>query len=200
MQINSAKFLKSSTNLSQLPKESLPEFAFIGRSNVGKSSLINMLTGRKALAKISSKPGKTQLLNHFVIDEGWYLVDMPGYGYSKVSKVQKQKWGQMIEEYLLQRRNLVCVFVLIDSRIPPQTIDYDFIEWLGSNEIPLALIFTKSDKLSNNKLSASLKEHKNKMQQQWEELPISFISSSESGKGKSEILNFINECIQEFNT
>ena len=156
MNIIKSEFVTSSANISQCPKEELPEFAFIGRSNVGKSSLINMLTDRKALAKVSSKPGKTQLINHFIINESWYLVDLPGYGWAKVAKTEKAKWGVMIHDYLLERQNLVNLFVLVDSRLEPQKIDIEFINWLGEKQIPFAIVFTKTDKQSKNKTESNI--------------------------------------------
>ncbi len=191
MKIKQAIFIKSSPNLSQCPAPELPEYAFIGRSNVGKSSLINMLCNRKKLAKTSSRPGKTQLINHFLIDGHWFLVDLPGYGWSKVSKKKKTEWGGMIENYILNRSNLTCLFVLLDSRLEPQAIDYEFIRWLGEKQIPFALIFTKSDKLSKNKLKAEKSRHIKKLKKEWEELPPFFVSSAVQKTGQKEILEFI---------
>ncbi|MFY0655080.1 MAG: YihA family ribosome biogenesis GTP-binding protein, partial [Cyclobacteriaceae bacterium] len=170
-----------------------PEYAFIGRSNVGKSSLINMLTGKSKLAKTSGKPGKTQLINHFLINNEWYLVDLPGYGWAQVSKVLKEKWDKMIREYLLQRQNLYNVFVLVDSRIPAQKIDIDFINWLGENRIPFSIIFTKADKRNSAKTNSAISTFKIRMLEEWEELPQSFTSSSVSKLGQKEILSFISE-------
>ena len=198
MKIKQAKFVKSSNDISQCPAPKKVEFAFIGRSNVGKSSLINMLTDRKSLAKTSSKPGKTQLINHFEIDGSWYLVDLPGYGWSKVSMEKKADWGIMIETYLLNRENLACLFVLIDGRLEPQKIDYEFIEWLGQNQIPFAMIFTKTDKLSRTKFQSVKAKHLKQLKQNWEEIPIMFDSSSVSGFGQKEILGFAAEIIAEF--
>ena len=191
MEIKQAIFVKSSPELSQCPAPGLPEYAFIGRSNVGKSSLINMLCNRKSLAKISSRPGKTQLINHFLIDESWYLVDLPGYAWSKVSKKQKEQWGIMIEQYILKRQNLQCLFVLLDGRLEPQNIDYDFIRWLGEKLIPFALIFTKSDKLSKNRFESVKALHIKKLKAEWEELPTNFSSSVVTRVGQKEILSFI---------
>ena len=155
--IQNSEFLQSNTELEKCPSPDKPEVAFIGRSNVGKSSLINMITGRKALAKVSGTPGKTQLINHFLINQSWYLVDLPGYGWAKVSKTKKEKWSKMIENYILERSNLVCLFVLIDSRLPPQTIDTDFMEWLGECQIPFSMVFTKSDKNQKTRLKHLLR-------------------------------------------
>ena len=198
MKINKAKFIKSSASIDQCPKPAKAEFAFIGRSNVGKSSLINMLTGRKNLAKTSSKPGKTQLINHFEIDGNWYLVDLPGYGWSKVSKQKKAEWGIMIETYLLKRENLACLFVLIDSRLEPQMIDYEFISWLGEKQIPFALVFTKTDKQSSAKFQSIRAKHIKELKHRWEELPLIFTTSAINHFGKSDILTFAEEIISDF--
>ena len=198
MEISDAKFIKSSTAVEQCPPPLMPEFAFIGRSNVGKSSLINMLTGRKGLAKTSSKPGKTQHINHFIIEDAWYLVDLPGYGWSKVSKDKKAEWGVMIEHYLLKRENLACLFVLIDSRLEPQQIDYEFIDWLGQKDIPFAMIFTKTDKLSRNKFESIKAAHLRKLRQEWEDIPLMYESSAINHSGRAAILNFIHELGRDF--
>ena len=198
MKIKESKFIKSSSDIAQCPPPLKAEFAFIGRSNVGKSSLINMLTDRRNLAKTSSKPGKTQLINHFEIDQRWYLVDLPGYGWSKVSKEKKADWGNMIEEYLLQRENLVCLFVLIDSRLDPQTIDYDFISWLGEKEIPFSIVFTKTDKQSKTKFQSTKAKHIRTLKSRWEEIPLLFESSSINKSGQKEILEFAGELISDF--
>ena len=163
MPIKTANFFVSSQKISQCPKPNLPEYAFIGRSNVGKSSLINMLTGHKDLAKTSSTPGKTKLINHFIINESWYLVDLPGYGFAKLSKSIKEKWQKMIEDYLSYRENLMCIFVLVDSRLEPQKIDLQFIEWLGTNQIPFSIVFTKTDKISEKQLAKSVDLFKAKL-------------------------------------
>lgn len=176
----------------------MPEYAFIGRSNVGKSSLINMLVQRKDLAKTSGKPGKTQLINHFLINENWYLVDLPGYGYAQVSKEKREKWELFIRKYLTTRSNLMCVMVLIDSRLAPQTIDLEFMEWLGENEIPFVIIFTKTDKLTSQKLQKNIDEYKKQLLTTWEELPPSYITSSEKRVGKDEILYLISESNKGF--
>lgn len=196
MIIKESQFITSSSAHSQCPETKLPEFAFIGRSNVGKSSLINMLTARKNLAKVSGKPGKTQLINHFLINNTWYLVDLPGYGWAKVSKTEKEKWGAMIHDYLLERKNLVLIFVLIDIRLPPQPIDVEFINWLGENAIPFALLFTKADKLSHNKNQSSVARFRKTMKSHWEQLPPVFITSSEKGDGREEVLKYIDELLQ----
>ncbi len=199
MKVKSADFVISNTTYKKCPPEKYPEYAFIGRSNVGKSSLINMLTNRKSLAKISSKPGKTQLINHFLINENWYLVDLPGYGWAKVSKSEKEKWGPMIQDYILHRESLCCLFILIDSRLEPQNIDMDFIYWAGQNNIPIGLIFTKCDKLSKGKTAGNLAALKRELAKSWEELPLIIQSSSVSGLGKEDILNFIDSVNKRFN-
>jgi len=191
MEIKTARFLMSNTSVKKCPDPNMPEFAFIGRSNVGKSSLINMLTNHKNLAKTSARPGKTQLINHFVINDNWYLVDLPGYGYAKVSKVQRNKFQAYISDYIINRENLYCLFVLVDCRHEPQKIDMEFIEWLGEKQIPFALVFTKTDKLGKNKLASNIADYKKQLQETWEELPPIFMSSAETGLGKEEILNFI---------
>lgn len=194
-------FLTSSTSLSQCPKASIPEYAFIGRSNVGKSSLINTLFHRKELAKTSATPGKTKLINHFVVDAKWCLVDLPGYGWAKVSKKLKDAWDKNLQEYILHRTQLKCVFVLIDSRIPAQKIDLEFMEWLGLNNIPFLIIFTKTDKLSKSQLRKALEAYKKTMLLQWEEMPNYFITSSISKIGREDILSYINELNSlEFNS
>jgi len=191
MEIKTAQFVISNTDVGKCPAPTLPEFAFIGRSNVGKSSLINMLCERKDMAKTSSKPGKTQLINHFIINKDWYLVDLPGYGYAKVSKDLKEKWNSFIEQYLVNRQNLMCVMVLLDSRIPQQKIDLEFMDWLGENEIPFVMVFTKIDKLSKLKISANINSYKNEMGKHWDELPQCFYTSAEKKEGKDELLQFI---------
>jgi GTP-binding protein len=193
MKIHSAEFVISNTDIEKCPKERIPEYAFIGRSNVGKSSLINMLTNRKSLAKISGKPGKTQLINHFKINDNWFLVDLPGYGYAKVSKKDRSIFAKFIYDYLENRENLICTFVLVDSRLEPQKIDMLFMEWLGKKGIPFVIVFTKMDKLSSSQLNKNLSKYKTEMLNTWEEIPQSFMSSAESGLGKLEILNFIDK-------
>ena len=193
MKIKSADFVVSNTDINKCPKEHIPEYAFIGRSNVGKSSLINMLTGRKSLAKTSGKPGKTKLINHFKINDNWFLVDLPGYGYARVSKKNRSIFAKFIYEYLEKRENLICTFVLIDSRHEPQKIDMQFMEWLGQNKIPFVIIFTKMDKLSSSQLNKNLTKYKIEMLKKWENIPQIFRSSALSGLGKSEILKFIEQ-------
>lgn len=192
MIIRSAKFTKSSISFDTCPKPNLPEYAFIGRSNVGKSSLINMIAGTKALAKVSGTPGKTQLINHFEINESWYLVDLPGYGYAKVPKNKREIFSEMISKYILNRDNLHCLFLLIDSRLEPQANDTSFINWLGEKQIPFALIFTKSDKLSSPALESAIAKYKKHLLESWEELPQIFISSAVKRTGRDEVLNYID--------
>lgn len=193
MIIKSAEFLISNTDVSKCPQDGKPEYAFIGRSNVGKSSLINMLTGKKGLAMTSSTPGKTQLINHFVINNEWYLVDLPGYGYAQRGKKGREKIQQIIDLYLDEREELTCLFVLLDSRHEPQKIDLEFIEKLGESGIPFAIIFTKTDKISAGKLSSNLETYKTRLLETWEELPQIFTTSSEHKKGKDEVLGYIEE-------
>ncbi len=181
----------SNTDLAKCPAPDLPEFAFIGRSNVGKSSLINMLVDNKKLAKTSQRPGKTQHINHFLINENWYLVDLPGYGYAQVSKSIKEKFQSLITGYIQERENLYCLFVLIDSRHEPQKIDLEFTTWLGENQIPFALVFTKSDKLGKNRLAANIEFYKKELLKQWEQLPPVLVSSANTGLGREAILEFI---------
>ena len=181
----------SNSNVTKAPKDRIPEYAFIGRSNVGKSSLINMLMGRKDLAKTSGKPGKTQLINHFKINDKWFLVDLPGYGYAKISKKKRTIFQYFIENYFKEREQLVCTFVLIDSRHDPQKIDLDFMKFLGKNQIPFCIVFTKADKMGSSKLNKQIVSYKKKLLNTWETLPTSFITSSSSGLGKDDFLNFI---------
>ncbi len=195
--IKSALFVKSSSNISECPPVDKPEYAFIGRSNVGKSSLINLLTNHGKLAKVSSKPGKTKLINHFVIDDSWYLVDLPGYGWAVASKTDQAKWKKMIGEYFETRENLACVFVLIDSRIDPQKIDLEFLTYLGELMIPIGLIFTKTDKQGHSKTQSSIAKFKRAMKTLWDELPVSFLSSTVTGAGKDEIITFIRSVNEE---
>lgn len=195
MEIKSAEFIISNTELSKCPKPDKPEFAFIGRSNVGKSSLINMLTKRKDLAKTSGKPGKTQTINHFLVDQQWYLVDLPGYGYAGVSRTARKGWGKMIETYLLNRENLYCTFVLVDARHEPQKKDIEFITWLGEKQLPLAIVLTKADKLQRNPLAKSQQVFKKKILETWEEIPPMFTTSAEKKVGREELLDFIDKAI-----
>lgn len=199
MIVSSAEFVKSSQELNQCPQPDMPEFAFIGRSNVGKSSLINMLVEKKDLAKTSSQPGKTQLINHFIINKEWYLVDLPGYGYAKTSMENRKKWRKMIEDYLLKRVNLLTVFVLVDSRLEPQKIDLEFINLLGENQVPITLIFTKTDKQSAKKTEESLERFKESLSEYWEELPEIILTSSEKRVGRDEVLETIENIIPFFN-
>lgn len=192
MKIKSAEFIISNSQVSKCPQNSLPEYAFIGRSNVGKSSLINMLTNNNKLAMTSATPGKTLLINHFLINNEWYLVDLPGYGYAKRSKSQHEKLQHIINDYIIERSNLSCLFVLIDSRLSPQPIDMDFIEWLGENNIPFGIIFTKADKLNIGELKKNVQKILDRLQEQWEELPPYFISSSQKKRGREEILDYID--------
>jgi len=190
--IKTITFLQSEVDWRKAPPPSLPEYAFIGRSNVGKSSLINMLANHKTIAKTSSKPGKTQTINHFLVNNAWYLVDLPGYGYAKTSKTMREKWVKMIHDYLVLRENLQVVFVLIDARLEPQKNDLEFINSLGEKQMPFALIFTKSDKISVNKVSQNVETFKKAMLETWEELPPIFVSSAITSKGRDEILNYID--------
>lgn len=193
MDITSAEFVVSNSRADMCPQTHLPEYAFIGRSNVGKSSLINMLTKNPKLAMTSATPGKTLLINHFLINKECYLVDLPGYGYAQRGKKMMEKIQKLIEYYVLERKQMTCLFVLIDSRLEPQRIDLEFIEWLGENGIPFALIFTKADKQSVGKTKASVNRFLNTLKEQWEELPPHFISSSENKTGRQEILNYIEQ-------
>lgn len=190
-----AKFKCSSERISQVPKDDLKDIAFIGRSNVGKSSLVNMLTGIKGLAKVSGTPGKTRLINHFLINDSWYLVDLPGYGYARVSKSTRGEFSKIITDYVLKCEKLHLLFVLVDSRLEPQKIDLNFIDLLGNNGVPFGIIFTKADKLSQAQLNRNIANYKRTLAESWEELPPMFISSSEKGRGRDEILSFIEECL-----
>lgn len=189
--IKQARFLISNTDVRKCPPPDRPEYAFIGRSNVGKSSLINMLVGQNSLAKVSVKPGKTQLINHFIIDESWYLVDLPGYGYAKIAISVKEKFQKLISRYILDRENLYCLFVLIDIRHSPQQIDIEFITWLGENNIPFAIIFTKADKLGKVTASKNIAAYTQELKKLWEELPPVLVSSSQDGTGREEIISYI---------
>lgn len=196
MEIKKAEFLISSPRVEQCPNSQQPEFAFIGRSNVGKSSLINMLTGNNKLAKTSATPGKTMLINHFTINDEWQLIDLPGYGYAKRSKKETENLQKMITGYILQREQMVNLFLLIDSRLEPQKIDLEFIEFLGEHGVPFSIVFTKADKLSKNKLACNVQLYLNKLLQDWEELPPHFVSSAETKLGRQEILDYIEEIMK----
>lgn len=198
MEIKNAKYLISNSKVEQCPETDAPEYAFIGRSNVGKSSLINMLTRRKALAKTSQKPGKTLLINHFEINDGkFYIVDLPGYGYAQRGKEQRDEFRNIIEGYILNRRQMTLLFVLIDIRHEPQKIDLEFLEWLGENQVPFAIVFTKADKLGPNAGIAKVEEYKKKLHETWEELPPIFITSSEKSTGRDDLLDYIGEINRE---
>jgi len=193
MNIKSAEFIMSNSDVAKCPKKMLPEYAFIGRSNVGKSSLINMLTSRKSLAKTSGRPGKTQLINHYLINKEWYLVDLPGYGYAKVSKSTKKVFQKFITKYFQEREQLICAFVLIDIRHKPQPIDLEFMQYLAEDGIPFCLIFTKADKLKPKAIERHIQVYKDIMLETWEEIPQHFITSSSKDIGKDEVLDYINE-------
>ena len=197
MIVKNAEFLISNSDVKKCPDTSLPEYAFIGRSNVGKSSLINMLTNRRKLAMISSKPGKTRLINHFLINNSWHLVDLPGYGFTKTGQSSRNQFSKIIQDYVLKREQLTLLFVLIDSRLEPQKIDTDFINWAGENGIPLSVIFTKADKVSKSKASNNIELFNNELFKTWEELPVEFITSSKEQLGKEELLNYINDINQD---
>lgn len=200
MEIKSAEFIISNAVVSKCPDTNNPEYAFIGRSNVGKSSLINMLTGRSKLAKTSATPGKTMLINHFLINNEWYLVDLPGYGYAKRSKKDKDKLEVMISSYILKREQMINLFLLIDCRHEPQKIDLEFMEWLGENGVPFSIVFTKADKLGGGKLKQNISHYLKELKKQWEELPPYFITSSEDKTGRQEILNYIEQINKEVST
>ena len=193
MEIKTAEFIISNTEWQKCPETTLPEYAFIGRSNVGKSSLINMLTNRHGLAKTSSKPGKTLLINHFLIDKTWYLVDLPGYGYATASKTMREKLKRIIESYILFRAQLTNLFVLIDCRHEPQKIDLEFMQWLGESGIPFSIVFTKKDKLSTAKFAENIAKYKAQLSETWEELPPIFYTSAEKKEGKEELLGYIHD-------
>lgn len=193
MIIKNAEFVISNTDHRKCPQDGKPEYAFIGRSNVGKSSLINMLTNRKGLAMTSSTPGKTMLINHFIINDEWYLVDLPGYGYARRGKENRERLRQIIEDYVLEREQMTSLFVLVDSRHEPQKIDLEFMEWLGENGVPFAIVFTKADKLGSGRLQMNIDAYKQKLLETWEELPPTFVTSSERAQGREELLNYIEE-------
>ena len=199
MEISNAEFVISNTDVQKCPAGTFPEYAFIGRSNVGKSSLINMLTGRKGLAMTSSTPGKTMLINHFLINKSWYLVDLPGYGYAKRGQKGQEQIQNIIESYILQREQMTNLFVLIDSRLEPQPIDLSFIEWLGENGVPFAIVFTKADKLKGGRLNGNINQYLKKLHEQWEELPPYFVTSSENRTGREDLLNYIEKINKELN-
>ena len=200
MEMKKAAFVISNTDVRKCPDTKLPEYAFIGRSNVGKSSLINMLTGQKGLAMTSQKPGKTQLINHFIIDDSWYLVDLPGYGYARLGASNRESLRRIIETYILCREQLSSLFVLIDCRHEPQKIDLEFLQWLGENGIPFSIVFTKADKLSFSRLKENTEAYKQKLLETWEELPPVFITSSEKKTGREELLDYIDSINQELAT
>lgn len=191
--IKTALFISSVVDQDKLPKPLKPEYAFIGRSNVGKSSLINMLTNLRKLAKVSNTPGKTRTINHFLIDDKWYLVDLPGFGYAKTSKTERNKWTGFTYEYLKTRDSLLCIFVLIDIRLEPQKIDLDFMEWVGNEELPFAIIFTKADKLGKTVIQKNVAAYEKKMLESWEVMPPYIITSSETKQGKEELVKFIEK-------
>lgn len=193
MPIHQSTFVISSPDVKQCPTSTLPEYAFIGRSNVGKSSLINMLCHNPKLAKTSQKPGKTLLINHFIINGEWHLVDLPGYGFAQISQTQREQLRKMIERYCLLREQLTSLFVLIDSRLEPQKIDLDFMNWLGENEVPFAIVFTKADKVGKGRLSENIGNYKLRLQETWEELPPIFITSAENGMGEHELITYIED-------
>ena len=200
MDITNAEFVISNTDVRKCPTGTFPEYAFIGRSNVGKSSLINMLTGRKGLAMTSATPGKTMLINHFLINKSWYIVDLPGYGYAKRGQKGQEQIKRIIESYILQREQMTCLFVLIDSRLAPQAIDLEFTEWLGENGVPFAIVFTKADKLKGGRLNTNIQQYLKKLKEQWEELPPYFVTSSENRMGRKELLDYIESINKEMNT
>ncbi|WP_294470582.1 ribosome biogenesis GTP-binding protein YihA/YsxC [uncultured Bacteroides sp.] len=199
MEITSAEFVISNTDVKKCPAGTFPEYAFIGRSNVGKSSLINMLTARKALAMTSATPGKTMLINHFIINKSWHLVDLPGYGYARRGMKGQDQIRTIIEDYILEREQMTNLFVLIDSRLEPQKIDLEFMEWLGENGIPFSIIFTKADKLKGGRLKININSYLRELKKQWEELPPYFVSSSEDRTGRTEILDYIESINNEIN-
>lgn len=198
MSTQPASYVMSANDRNGCPHERYPEYAFVGRSNVGKSSLINMLTGVKGLARTSATPGKTRLLNYFIVEDSWYLVDLPGYGFAKISKTERERWEHLIHDYILHRKSLLYTFILIDSRLEPQKNDLAFITWMGRQALPFCLVFTKTDKISHNKVYSNVAAFRKELEKDWEELPSIFITSSLSGKGKTEILEFIKNCNQEF--
>lgn len=199
MQIKSAEFVMSNSDVAKCPSNTLPEYAFIGRSNVGKSSLINMLMLRKNLAKTSGRPGKTQLINHFLINKNWHLVDLPGYGYARVSKSAKKVFQKFITDYFIKRKQLLCAFVLVDVRHEPQKIDLEFLEWMGEHQIPFCIVFTKADKVKPKALERNVEVYKTKLLETWEEVPQHFVTSSSNEIGREELLNYIDEINSSYN-
>lgn len=197
MKITSAEFVISNSDVAKCPGNSLPEYAFIGRSNVGKSSLINMLMQRKNLAKTSGRPGKTQLINHFIVNKNWYLVDLPGYGYARVSKSAKKVFQKFITKYFTKREQLVLAFVLIDCRHEPQNVDLEFMQWMGENQVPFSIIFTKADKLKPNAITRNIEAYQQKMLETWEEMPQYFVTSASKSIGRDEVLGYINSINEE---
>ena len=200
MEITSAEFVISNTDVKKCPPGIFPVYAFIGRSNVGKSSLINMMTGRKGLAMTSATPGKTMLINHFLINKSWYIVDLPGYGYARRGQKGKSQIQRIIEDYILEREQMTNLFVLIDSRLDPQVIDIEFMGWLGEHGIPFSIVFTKGDKLKGGRLNSNIQQYLKKLKEQWEELPPYFVTSSENRMGKKELLDYIESINKELNT
>ena len=200
MEISNAEFVISNTDVEKCPAGTFPEYAFIGRSNVGKSSLINMMTGRKGLAMTSATPGKTMLINHFLINKSWYIVDLPGYGYARRGQKGKSQIQRIIEDYILEREQMTNLFVLIDSRLDPQVIDIEFMGWLGEHGIPFSIVFTKGDKLKGGRLNSNIQQYLKKLKEQWEELPPYFVTSSENRMGKKELLDYIESINKELNT
>ncbi|WP_288243054.1 ribosome biogenesis GTP-binding protein YihA/YsxC [uncultured Bacteroides sp.] len=200
MEITNAEFVISNTDVKKCPAGIFPEYAFIGRSNVGKSSLINMLTGRKGLAMTSATPGKTMLINHFLINHNWYIVDLPGYGYARRGQKGKTQIQRIIEDYILEREQMTNLFLLIDSRLDPQTIDLEFMEWLGEHGVPFSIVFTKGDKLKGGRLNTNIQQYLKKLKEQWEELPPYFVTSSENRMGRKELLDYIESINKEMNT
>ncbi len=198
MKVKDAKFVMSNTDYTKCPEPNMPEYAFIGRSNVGKSSLINALTNRKSLAKTSGKPGKTQLINHFKINNDWYLVDLPGYGYASVSKTMRAEFQIFLRDYLVKRENLICTFVLLDSRLEPQKVDVEFMQWMGEKAIPFVMVFTKTDKLNSHTLLKNMKRYEEIMLESWEELPPRFYTSSTKKTGTEEILEFVGATNEDY--
>jgi GTP-binding protein len=197
MEIKHAEFVSSVADVKKCPPPDKPEFAFIGRSNVGKSSLLNMLTNKKGLAKTSNKPGKTQTINHFIINSAWFMVDLPGYGYASVSKEKREGFGKIIEQYVLNRENLNCLFILLDSRLKPQKNDLDFIQWVGEKGVPICLLFTKADKLTKNQLNKNVSAYRATLLKFWEELPVLFITSATNKSGKEDVLSFIEKALAQ---